>query len=70
MMEQSRALAAEVRDVDEMWRRAYGRAPSEEERREALAFLERQAQRRLSTQEALAELARALLNSNEFLYVD
>jgi hypothetical protein len=70
MMEQSRALAVKAPDMDEMWRRAYGRGPSEEERRDARAFLERQAQRRLSPQEALAELARALLNSNEFLYVD
>jgi hypothetical protein len=70
MMEQSRVLAAKAQGVDDIWRSAYNRAPTAEERTEAEAFLARQSERKLSRQEGLAELARALLNSNEFLYVD
>src|SRR4029077_19660723 len=61
MLEQSRALAAKSQGVEDVWRSAYGRAPTVDERTEAEAFLERQAQRKLSRTESLAELARALL---------
>ena len=46
--------------VDAAWRRAYMREPSAAERRAAAEFLE---------QHGLESLSRAILNSNEFLYV-
>ena len=70
MTEQSRALAAKAQGVDDIWLSVYTRAPSAEERTEAEAFLTRQTGRNLSRPDSLAELARAVLNSNEFLYID
>ena len=70
VMETAKTFAAAVESVDEAWWRVYGRAPREEEKREAEAFLERQRQRSASKTDAFAEMIRALWNSNEFLYVD
>ena len=60
-MDRAKALAAQVSTASEAWQRVYGRAPSAEERAEAEKFLAKQ---------PMSELVRALLNTNEFLYVD
>jgi hypothetical protein len=46
------------------------REPTATDRSAATEFLERQTQRLGSRSAALAELARGLMNLNEFLYVD
>jgi hypothetical protein len=56
--------------VDEAWARILERDPTPEERREAEQFVEKQTARLGSKSAAFAELARGLLNTNEFLYVD
>ena len=61
MMEQAKAIAAKMGDIDTAWQRILGRAPSNEERTAAQEFLRRN---------TMADLARGLLNLNEFLYVD
>jgi hypothetical protein len=61
MMTQAQALAGKVSSVEEAWRRVLGRDPSPEERTAAAEFVGRR---------GIAELARALMNLNEFLYVD
>lgn len=70
LMEQSRALAATTASVEEAWRRVLGRDPSETERNESATFVERQTARLGSKEQAMAELGRALMNLNAFLYVD
>jgi hypothetical protein len=70
MMEQAKALATSAQSVDEAWRRALNREPSEQERAAAAKFVEAQTGRLGSKSAALTELARGLLNLNEFLYVD
>jgi hypothetical protein len=60
-MERARALSAKVTNATEAWQKIYGRAPSGEEKAEAEKFL---------AKAPMAELIRALLNTNEFLYVD
>jgi hypothetical protein len=60
-MDRAKALAAKVTSASEAWQRVYGRAPSTEEQAEAEKFL---------AKEPMSELIRALLNTNEFLYVD
>jgi hypothetical protein len=70
MMEQAQALAAKVQSVDDAWRRVLGRDPNAQERGEAETFIERQAARLGSKSAAYAELARGLMNLNEFLYVE
>ncbi|MBI1792213.1 MAG: DUF1553 domain-containing protein, partial [Acidobacteria bacterium] len=70
MMEQAQALAAKVQTIEDAWRRVLGRDPSAAERAAAAGFIERQTARAGSKAAAFAELARGLLNSNEFLYVD
>jgi hypothetical protein len=70
MMEQARALAAQVHSPEEAWQRVLGRAPTNEENREAAEFLARQSQRLGGSGPAMAELVRGLLNLNEFLYVE
>ncbi len=70
MGERSQALAAASDDVEQAWRMAFGRSPSDEESRMAQAFLARQRGLLGDEAAARAELARSLLNSNEFLYVD
>ncbi len=60
--------------VDRGFRLALGRAPDAEESRMMQTFLERQLERhpgqKSGTLSAVAELCHALLNLNEFLYVD
>jgi hypothetical protein len=70
MMTQTRALAAKVHSPAEAWQRILGREPSSKEAAAADEFLHRQSARLGSREAALGELARALLNTNEFLYVD
>ncbi|HUQ91155.1 MAG TPA: PSD1 and planctomycete cytochrome C domain-containing protein [Bryobacteraceae bacterium] len=70
MMEQARELAAKATTVEDVWRRALSRDPSLQEKSKALTFLERQSKQLGSPDAARVELARALLNLNEFLYVD
>ncbi len=70
MMTQARRLAAKVQSVDEQWHRVLGRAPTAEERTKADVFIAKQTTQLGSSEAAYAELARALLNLNEFLYVD
>ena len=70
MTEQAQRLAEKAESVDEAWRMAFARAPSDNERKMASDFLERQLELRGTRKAALEELARSLLNSNEFLYVD
>ncbi len=60
-MDRAKALAAKVKSPEEAWLSIYGRSPSPEELRAANEFLAKQ---------PMTELVRALLNTNEFLYVD
>jgi hypothetical protein len=55
--------------VDVAWQDIFGRTPTAEERSMANKFFERQ-RGRLGDKAAVSELARALWNSNLFLYVD
>lgn len=70
MVEQSRLLARVAEDVDDLWRRSLGRTPNAQEREWVEAFLVEQGAVQGSRAAAEAELARALLNLNEFLYVE
>ena len=70
MMEQAQAFAAEVKTVDEAFLKVFGRAPTAEEQASVTGFIESQTKNRGTREAAFAELARALLNANEFLYVD
>ena len=70
MTEQADRLAEHGGSIEGVWSSAFARAPTEDERAMAEAFVERQAELRGTREGALAELARSLLNSNEFLYVD
>jgi hypothetical protein len=77
-LDQSRRLALDViahfpanePAVDHLWQRLLLRAPAPEERAAALAFLTKQQSNSGSRDAAFSELARGLLNTNEFLYVD
>ena len=51
------------------WRRAYGRAPSDDEMQAAVAFVKEETEQ-ASAQQAWSSLCQALLVSNEFRYVD
>ena len=75
--EQSQALVARLRAeagsdssamIKRLWLLAYQRAPSPDEREFALRFTEEQDPR--DEQETWISLCRAVLNSNEFLYID
>jgi hypothetical protein len=70
MMQQAQALGAKVQSIDDAWLRVLGREPGSEERSAAAEFLERQTSRLGSKSAAYAELARGLMNLNEFLYVE
>ncbi len=70
MLQQSQILSAKAKTVDDMWHRVLGRAPSEAERKAAEAFVAKQTATAGSPESAMSELARSLLNLNEFLYVD
>ena len=60
-MNRARALAAKVKSPEEAWTAVYGRSPTTEEKNAAADFLKKQ---------PMTELVRALMNTNEFLYVD
>ncbi len=70
MMEQAAKLGARVKSIDEAWQSVLDRAPSVQERTAAEAFLSKQTAQLSSKQAAYSELCRALMNLNEFLYVD
>ena len=70
MEDQSEALAERAEDVRAAWRAVYARDPSPEELEAAQAFLDRQKERLGEDKAACKQLARSLLNSNEFMYVD
>jgi hypothetical protein len=70
MMEQAANLAKVAPTVEEAWRRVLLRAPTAAEREEAGEFLIEQTEALGSEEAARAELARALLNVNEFLYLN
>jgi uncharacterized protein DUF1553/uncharacterized protein DUF1549/cytochrome c len=70
MQDQSRILASKVQSVEEAWRRVLLREPSIPESTAAAEFLERQTKHLGSKPAAMTELARGLMNLNEFLYVD
>jgi hypothetical protein len=70
MMDEAQSLARGVKSVEDAWRRVLGRDPSSEERSAAVEFIERQSGRLGSAAAAYVELARGLMNLNEFLYVD
>ncbi|MBI1358471.1 MAG: DUF1553 domain-containing protein [Acidobacteria bacterium] len=70
MVDQSQALADEAPTVEQAWRMSFGRDPRPEEKAAAQSFLSAQQKRLGDAERARAELARSLLNSNEFLYVD
>jgi hypothetical protein len=69
-LRQSEAAASHIHDVDGAFQRILGRPPAAAEQAAAAEFLERQTARLASPEAARAELARGLMNSNEFLYVD
>jgi hypothetical protein len=56
--------------VTAAWRQILGRDPTPAEHTRAVAFLAAQTKNTRQTAEAMAQLIRALLNTNEFLYVD
>jgi len=56
--------------INEIFRRVYARAPSANERQVAKEFLAKQATLTATRRDAVTELARGLLNTNEFLHVD
>lgn len=58
---ESEAGSNTVEQVNQAFQRAFGRLPSEQERRLAVSFVK---------QQGLFALCRSLLNSNEFVYVD
>lgn len=86
VLDWSRSLAGRVMNdagltpeaqVDRAWKFVYSRQASDEERKAALSFLDRQTELlsdRLDKQEArsaaLTDLCHMLLNSNEFVYVN
>jgi hypothetical protein len=70
MEKRSEALSARAEDVQSAWRAVYARDPSAEEAQAAQQFLDRQKERLGNDQAARQQLARSLLNSNEFLYID
>lgn len=73
-LQQAQALAARISvtpdPIRAAWQSAYAREPRPAELDAAQAFLQKQATHFSSKEAALAELARGLFNTNEFLYVD
>jgi hypothetical protein len=83
MLQQAQAFAERLRReksddaarLDRAFRLAFGRPPTDAERKGGLAFLDQQAKRIGGNADdaraaALADLCHVLLNANEFLYVD
>ncbi|MBC8165888.1 MAG: DUF1553 domain-containing protein, partial [Bryobacteraceae bacterium] len=69
-LEQARVISGKVQSPDQAWLQVLGRSPTPEESEAATKFLQKQAGHLGSQQAAIAELARGLLNLNEFLYVE
>ena len=78
-MERSREMAAQLISehpgsdtavIAAAWTKILGREPGAEERDRAASFLAAQSQNADDRTQAVSELIRALLNLNEFLYVD
>jgi hypothetical protein len=77
-MEQSKGfaeklVAAQTDDaqlIEQAWRSIFGRDVVAEERRSSLQFLQEQQKQGSTRTAAVTELVRALINTNEFLYVD
>jgi hypothetical protein len=70
MVEQSEALAAKAENIDGAWRLVFSRDPRPDERKLAEDFIAAQSKSAGSEEKARVELARSLVNSNEFLYVE
>ncbi len=78
VLEQAKALTAnwiarqssDTALIHEAWRQVLARSPRADEVDRTLRFLKEQTQNSGSRESAVAELARALLNLNEFIYVD
>jgi hypothetical protein len=70
MIDRAKALAARFESIDAMWNHVLLRTPRTEERTVAEQFLQQQTGIQKSAASARVELARVLLNLNEFLYVD
>jgi hypothetical protein len=79
MMRQAEAFAQRVTKecpgdegarLDAAYRLAFGRPPTESERRRAIAFLDQQSKRSSGKSAAWQDFCQVLLNSSEFLYVD
>ena len=73
-MSRARRLAAKLEKaadaVTGAWREVFGRNPNDSEAQSARQFLQKQTAQLPTPLAALTELSRALMNSNEFLYVD
>jgi mono/diheme cytochrome c family protein len=69
-MEQAKATAEKVSNIEDAWNRVLGRAPTAAESSAAQQFVQRQEARLGSRAAAMTELTRSLLNTNEFLYVE
>ena len=70
MLDEAAALAGQVANADAAWERVLGRKPSAKEKEAADQLLAKQTQRFGTEQLAMTELVRALMNLNEFLYVE
>ena len=70
MVQQARALALAAKSVEEAWWRTLQRDPTPDEKTAAQEFLAKQTETLGSKEAAWTELARALLNLNEFLYLE
>jgi mono/diheme cytochrome c family protein len=70
MIDQAEALAKRFTTVEDAWKRVLHRDPLPQEKAWAEEFIAQQTATQGSPELARAELARALLNLNEFLYVD
>jgi hypothetical protein len=60
-MDRAKSLASKTPTPEAAWQQIYGRVPSPEEQTEASSFLKKA---------TMTDLIRALMNTNEFLYVD
>jgi hypothetical protein len=76
MMKHAAAMASGLLKMEDAeavraaWSRIFGRSPSDQQQQRTVAFLKAQIANTASRQAALTEVVRALLNVNEFLYVD
>ncbi|MDZ4697268.1 MAG: PSD1 and planctomycete cytochrome C domain-containing protein [Deltaproteobacteria bacterium] len=70
MVDEAARLARKTRSSEGVFTSVLTRLPRAEEKKRTDDFVRRQTQALGSRERALAELARALLNTNEYLYVD